>query len=105
MLNLPCINTVYLLLWSYFPCLYPLTFVIILNYTLPPSHTYIHSGPTVIALLFIIGQHHGHPQTDTRGAASDQHHFLSGTRHDALLPLCSALLSTLRHQQTSSSVG
>lgn len=80
-------------LLSYYLCSYPLTFVIILNYTFPLSHTYIHSGPTVIALLCVIGQHHSHPQANTRGAASDQHHFLSGTRHDALLPLCTALLS------------
>lgn len=38
-------------------------------------------APTVEALLWILGQHHGHPQADPGGAARDQHHFLPGTRH------------------------
>lgn len=33
------------------------------------------------ALLWILGQHHGHPQADPGGTARDQHHFLPGTRH------------------------
>lgn len=47
--------------------------------------------PTVVALLFVIGQHHGHPQADPGRAAGDQHHFLPGTRHGA------PLLRGMRH--------
>lgn len=38
-------------------------------------------APTVEALLWVLGQHHGHPQADPGGTARDQHHFLPGTRH------------------------
>jgi len=46
--------------------------------------------PTVVTLLLIISQHHGHPQADTGGAAGDQHHFLPGSRHGrrCLSPVC-----------------
>lgn len=42
----------------------------------------VFEAPTVKALLWILGQHHGHPQADPGGTARDQHYFLPGTRHD-----------------------
>lgn len=42
----------------------------------------VFEAPTVEALLWVLGQHHGHPQADPRGTARDQHHFLPRTRHD-----------------------
>lgn len=44
-----------------------------------------HRAPTVVTPLLIFGQHHCHSQTDPRGAAGDQNHFLPGTRH---VPVC-----------------
>lgn len=36
----------------------------------------------MVTLLFVSGQQHGDPQSDPRGAAGDQHHFLlAATRH------------------------
>lgn len=42
----------------------------------------VFGAPTVVALLWILGQHHGHPQADPGGTARDQHYLLPGTRHD-----------------------
>lgn len=39
-------------------------------------------APTMKALLWILGQHHSHPQADPGGTACDQHYFLPGTCHD-----------------------
>lgn len=50
------------------------------------TNSVIQGAPTVVAPLFVLGQHHGHPQADTGRATGDQHHFLSGTRHGAPLP-------------------